>query len=86
MICWSCQREAGTGVLCGSCKAVQPPVDRPCLDHPLYSAELLERGAHLADVLRGTALSGGPRDHALDKTPEIESDASTDRAAVTRSQ
>ena len=27
MICWSCQREAGTGISCGSCKALQPPDD-----------------------------------------------------------
>jgi molecular chaperone HscB len=25
MICWSCQKNAGDGVLCVSCKAVQPP-------------------------------------------------------------
>jgi molecular chaperone HscB len=25
MICWSCERNAGDGVLCGSCGAVQPP-------------------------------------------------------------
>ncbi len=25
MICWSCQKAAGQGVLCGACGAVQPP-------------------------------------------------------------
>jgi molecular chaperone HscB len=25
VICWSCQREAGSGPTCGSCKALQPP-------------------------------------------------------------
>jgi molecular chaperone HscB len=25
MICWSCEREAGSGPLCGACGALQPP-------------------------------------------------------------
>jgi molecular chaperone HscB len=25
VICWSCEKDAGTGVLCGSCGALQPP-------------------------------------------------------------
>ena len=25
MICWSCQKAAGPGVLCAACGAVQPP-------------------------------------------------------------
>ena len=28
MICWSCEREAGPGALCASCKALQPPDDK----------------------------------------------------------
>jgi molecular chaperone HscB len=28
VICWSCERDAGAGVLCGHCKAVQPPDER----------------------------------------------------------
>jgi molecular chaperone HscB len=27
MICWSCQKEAGAGVLCAACAALQPPDD-----------------------------------------------------------
>jgi molecular chaperone HscB len=27
VICWSCQREAGTGLTCGACQALQPPDD-----------------------------------------------------------
>jgi len=25
MLCWSCQKAAGDGMLCAHCKAVQPP-------------------------------------------------------------
>jgi molecular chaperone HscB len=28
VICWSCQKEAGTGSTCASCKALQPPDDK----------------------------------------------------------
>jgi molecular chaperone HscB len=28
MICWSCQREAGSDAFCGKCKAIQPPDPR----------------------------------------------------------
>jgi molecular chaperone HscB len=45
VICWSCQREAGSGPTCGSCKAPQPPDDN--LDYfavlgvpPRYSVDL----------------------------------------------
>jgi molecular chaperone HscB len=31
MICWSCEKDAGEGVLCTSCQAIQPA--RPGLDH-----------------------------------------------------
>jgi molecular chaperone HscB len=31
MICWSCEKDAGDGVFCGSCSAIQPTL--PDLDH-----------------------------------------------------
>lgn len=31
MVCWSCEKDAGKGVTCGACGAVQPP--EPGIDH-----------------------------------------------------
>jgi molecular chaperone HscB len=57
MICWSCQKQAGGGPLCGACGALQPPDDKADLFAVLglparYAVDLTVAEAAYKDLSR----------------------------------
>jgi hypothetical protein len=57
MICWSCEKVAGTGALCAACGALQPPDDAADLFTvlgvpPRYAVDLAAAEASYKDLSR----------------------------------